>query len=137
MLEMFYQTMMKRSSLYIGFILVGSYFAEKGLSSMFDSAWEARNEGKLFHQLTLPEGGDDDDDEQGHPSCGLLRLIVRTVMLCYERCQRCETDSGPSALPSDGWQVGHSFRVVRHGQYNLKLYAKETNIRTPFVLQSL
>ncbi len=40
---------------YVGVIIAGALVGEKMVNKGFDSAWESRNKGKLFKDLTLPD----------------------------------------------------------------------------------
>ena len=40
---------------YVGVIVAGALVGEKMVNKGFDSAWESRNKGKLFKDLTLPD----------------------------------------------------------------------------------
>ena len=40
---------------YVGVVIAGALVGEKMVNKGFDSAWESRNKGKLFKDLTLPD----------------------------------------------------------------------------------
>ena len=40
---------------YVGVIIAGALVGEKMVNKGFESAWESRNKGKLFKDLTLPD----------------------------------------------------------------------------------
>ena len=40
---------------YVGVIVAGALVGEKMVNKGFDSAWESRNKGKLFKDLTQPD----------------------------------------------------------------------------------
>ena len=41
--------------MYVGVIIAGALVGEKMVNKGFESAWESRNKGKLFKDLTLPD----------------------------------------------------------------------------------
>ena len=60
------QQQQSSTPVYVGVIVAGALVGEKMVNKGFDSAWESRNKGKLFKDLTLPdpeEWKDDDDDD--------------------------------------------------------------------------
>ena len=50
-LESAYKVLMRRNSVYVGFVLAGALVGEKVVSGGFDAAWERNNAGKLYSHL--------------------------------------------------------------------------------------
>ena len=50
-LESLYKTLMRRNSVYIGFIIAGAFVGEKVLNGTIDMMWESSNKGKLYKHL--------------------------------------------------------------------------------------
>ena len=50
-LESLYKTLMRRNSVYIGFIIAGAFVGEKALNGAIDMMWESSNKGKLYKHL--------------------------------------------------------------------------------------
>ena len=49
------QQQQSSTPVYVGVIVAGALVGEKMVNKGFDSAWESRNKGKLFKDLTLPD----------------------------------------------------------------------------------
>eukprot|EP00355_Strombidium_rassoulzadegani_P002784 CAMPEP_0168610552 /NCGR_PEP_ID=MMETSP0449_2-20121227/1853_1 /TAXON_ID=1082188 /ORGANISM="Strombidium rassoulzadegani, Strain ras09" /LENGTH=62 /DNA_ID=CAMNT_0008650875 /DNA_START=81 /DNA_END=269 /DNA_ORIENTATION=- len=47
----FWQTLMRRNSVYVAFVLGGALVGEKIVTGAFDSAWQSKNKGKLYDDL--------------------------------------------------------------------------------------
>jgi len=50
-LESAYKVIMRRNSVYVGFVLTGALVGEKLVSGGFDALWERNNKGKLYSHL--------------------------------------------------------------------------------------
>eukprot|EP00238_Polyblepharides_amylifera_P009613 CAMPEP_0196574262 /NCGR_PEP_ID=MMETSP1081-20130531/4011_1 /TAXON_ID=36882 /ORGANISM="Pyramimonas amylifera, Strain CCMP720" /LENGTH=65 /DNA_ID=CAMNT_0041892227 /DNA_START=75 /DNA_END=272 /DNA_ORIENTATION=- len=51
MLTTFYNTVMKRNTVYVSFVIVGALAGEHLVSTTFDKLWESNNQGKLYKHL--------------------------------------------------------------------------------------
>ncbi|RMZ53049.1 hypothetical protein APUTEX25_001168 [Auxenochlorella protothecoides] len=54
-LDVFYKTIVRRNSVYVGFILVGAFFGEQAVDKVGNSLWESNNKGKLFKDIVASQ----------------------------------------------------------------------------------
>ncbi len=59
-LESLYKAVMRRNSVYIGFIIAGAFVGEKVLNGTIDMMWESSNKGKLYKHLEASLNSEDD-----------------------------------------------------------------------------
>ncbi len=59
-LESLYKAVMRRNSVYIGFIIAGAFVGEKALNGAVDMMWESSNKGKLYKHLEATLNSEED-----------------------------------------------------------------------------
>ncbi|PSC69565.1 ubiquinol-cytochrome c reductase subunit 9 [Micractinium conductrix] len=55
MLNAFYNTFVRRNSVYVATIILGAFAGEMAVHKIGDGLWESHNEGKLFKHMGLEE----------------------------------------------------------------------------------
>ncbi|CAI7898928.1 unnamed protein product [Closterium sp. NIES-53] len=51
--DVLYRTVMKRNSVYIGFIFVGALAGERAVNYTFDQLWDSYNKGKRYEDISV------------------------------------------------------------------------------------